>query len=245
MEHSEEKITQLLRTKYSGQHWAFVSQVPNGTGMNKSRTCDGMAMGLWESQGLHLHGFEIKVSRSDWLSELQIPEKAIAFSRYCHFWWIVAPPGIVKPEEVAGGWGIQEVTKAGDGLRVKKAASLLSPEKVGPEFLAGLFRTVERQSSEVDLQAARSEGYDAGRKNGLKDAKQYAKTDTARFKREAEKLQRNLDAFEEASGISIGMYRGGQLGELVATARKIDNADTALANIRWRLESTLTALDSS
>lgn len=60
----------LLRERYQGRDWAFLLQVPDGTGMAKSRTADALAMGLWPSKGLNLHGFEVKASRSDWLAEL-------------------------------------------------------------------------------------------------------------------------------------------------------------------------------
>lgn len=243
---TETTVTQLLRSKYSGQHWAFVAQVPNGTAMNKSRTCDGMAMGLWPSKGLHLHGFEIKVSRSDWLAEIQLPEKAVAFSRYCHFWWIVAPPGIIKLEEVAAEWGVQEVTKSGQRLRVKKAASLLSLEPVGPDLLAGIFRACARQGSESEIKQARRDGYDAGHKDGYKSGKQWVAHDGEGFQREAERWRRVVKEFEEASGIAIQRYGGGDLGSLVAKARAIQNAESEMDRLRTRAQGvldTLTAAD--
>ena len=238
-EHTETTITQLLRSKYSGMNWAFVSQVPNGTGMNKSRTCDGMAMGLWPSKGLHLHGFEIKVSRGDWLAEIQDPEKAVAFSRYCHFWWIVAPAGIIKPAEVAAEWGIQEVTKKGGSLRVTKAASLRSPDPIGVDFLAGLFRACSRESSEAEIK----QGFDAGRKAGWAAAEQYGDTDAGRFEREATNLRRSIERFEEASGLSIGQYNGGQIGQLVRQARAINNIEKKLEAIRQQAQRVLEVLD--
>jgi len=240
-EHTETTITQLLRSKYSGRNWAFVSQVPNGTGMNKSRTCDGMAMGLWPSKGLHLHGFEIKVSRGDWLAEIQDPEKAVAFSRYCHFWWIVVPSGIIKPVEVAADWGVQEVTKA--GLRVKKAATLRSPELIGVDFLAGLFRACSRESSEAEIKQARQSGFDAGRKAGWAAAEQYGDTDAGRFKREATNLRCSIERFEEASGLSIGQYNGGQIGQLVRQARAINNIEKKLAGMREQVQRIREVLD--
>ena len=161
--HTDRSVPTLLRDKYSGQAWAFISQVPNATGMAHSRTCDGLAMSLWPSKGLHLHGFEVKVSRSDWLSEIQDLSKSFAFSRYCHYWWIVAPKGIVKLEELPEQWGLQEVT-ASDNIRVKKPASLLTPELVGPEFLAGLFRSVHRAGTESEIRAAYHQGKTDARK---------------------------------------------------------------------------------
>ena len=54
---------------------------------------------------LPVHGFEVKVSRSDWLRELADESKADAWARYCHHWWLVAPAEVVKPGELPTGWG--------------------------------------------------------------------------------------------------------------------------------------------
>jgi hypothetical protein len=233
---TEGDITQLLRAKYRGRDWAFLAQVPNGTGTHKSRTCDGMAMSLWPSKGLHLHGFEIKVSRGDWLAEIQQPEKSEAFIRYCHYWWIVAPAGVVKLDEVAGNWGVQEVTKQGDKLRVTKAASLMSPIAVDPSFLAALFRAMRRESSEHELQTARQEGYSDGFREGQRASDNQQKRAAEWAGREDESLRRSVAAFEAASGLAINAYNGGSLGEQVARARKLEDAEAALSAIRKRVE---------
>lgn len=73
-----------------------------------------------------LHGHEVKVSRGDWLRELQDPSKAAAWSRYCDRWWLVAPSGVARPDELPAGWGLMEV--AGSGLRVTVQAPRLDPE---------------------------------------------------------------------------------------------------------------------
>ena len=73
-----------------------------------------------------LHGHEIKVSRGDWLRELQDPSKSAAWSRYCDRWWLVAPPGVARREELPAGWGLMEVT--GAALRVTVQAPRLHPE---------------------------------------------------------------------------------------------------------------------
>ena len=54
-----------------------------GRGAIRIRVADFIAQDLWESAGMHLIGHEVKVSRSDWLTELADPTKAEAIKRYC------------------------------------------------------------------------------------------------------------------------------------------------------------------
>ena len=50
-------IEELLRQRFGPPHFAFLEQVRAGAGFDQ-RTADAMAMGLWKSRGLDLHGFE-------------------------------------------------------------------------------------------------------------------------------------------------------------------------------------------
>lgn len=60
-------------------------------------------------------GFEVKVSRSDWLSELKKPEKADSLARYCDRWYLViSDPKIVKDGELPPTWGL--LCRKGDRL---------------------------------------------------------------------------------------------------------------------------------
>lgn len=72
-----------------------------------------------------VHGFEVKVTRSDWLRELADPTKADEWARYCHHWWLVAPREVVKPGELPGGWG--HLAPAGQRLRMVTEAPLRQP----------------------------------------------------------------------------------------------------------------------
>ena len=94
-------IEDLLSNRFCAPAWAFLPQVRNGTGfLNVTRTVDAIAMGLWPSRGLYMHGFEIKVRRGDWLNELRNPEKAEEIGQFCDFFWVVAPKEVIKFEEV-------------------------------------------------------------------------------------------------------------------------------------------------
>lgn len=71
---------------------------------------------------LAIHGFEVKVSRGDWLRELRDPSKADEWAQHCHHWWLVAPRDVVRPGELPEGWG--HLAPAGRRLRQVVAAPL-------------------------------------------------------------------------------------------------------------------------
>lgn len=72
------------------------------------RRCDAIHVGFTSASGQMLTGHEIKISRSDWLHELDQPDKALTWADQCHAWYVVAPRGLVKREELPSGWGLME-----------------------------------------------------------------------------------------------------------------------------------------
>ncbi|QNJ56375.1 hypothetical protein KNV19_gp61 [Gordonia phage Portcullis] len=96
-----------------GHRWIIAEKVRCRAGFagwdpqhGRLRTADALAIDTWMSKGMELHGFEVKCSRSDWLTELKQPEKSEAFRRICDRWWLVtSDPSIVKPGELPDGWG--------------------------------------------------------------------------------------------------------------------------------------------
>lgn len=210
-------ILELIRAKYSGQAWATLPQVPDGTGGTKSRTADALAMSLWPSQGLHLHGFEIKVSRSDWQREIQDPSKADTFASRCDFWWIVAPEGVVQLAEMPGSWGLLSPTRNGCGLTVKKGAERRpSPEAIDRPFLAAMFRALHRDlPGKKELIEEYERGYKECRERltGSREAEKHAHKLQEDWK--LKKLRESVEAFEKISGIKIDEYNGCRIGDLV------------------------------
>jgi hypothetical protein len=147
---TEHDVIQALHARYgevhgNGRRYAVAGGVRSGTGFNARRTADFIAMDLWPSKGLALHGHEVKVSRSDWLRELAEPEKAAEFIPYLNHWWlVVSDPAIVRDGELPGGWGLMEVQ--GGRLAVKHAAPRRDAEPLPPARLAALLRAVAQTS---------------------------------------------------------------------------------------------------
>lgn len=201
------EIEQLIKEKFPEPTYAFLSQVRNGTGFSKlPRTADAIAMCLYPSRGLHLHGFEIKVYRNDWLNELKNPDKAEEISQFCDFWWIVACPEVVNVIEVPVNWGLMS---AGKSLKVIKEAKLLTVKPIDKLFLAAILRRAQSMiTPEAKLLKAFKDGQEAGMKY---------KDET--FKSAYEKHQlliKEIETFEKASGVRIGQYHNNeQIGKAV------------------------------
>lgn len=97
-----------------------------------------------------IHGHEVKVSRSDWLTEMRDLTKSERIKRFCDYWWlVVSGPGIVKDGELPEGWGL--LVKSGTKLRAKIKAPKLSPEPLTLDFVAGLAAAAERTAYRAPL----------------------------------------------------------------------------------------------
>lgn len=139
--------------KYNGNgiRYTRAEHVKITAGHDSRRVCDYMAIDLWTGYGIDagpkLHGHEVKVSRSDWLTELRDPEKAESFAQYCDYWWLViSDKDIVKPGELPDGWGL--MIAHGPSVRVKTPAkkrnAVPMPRHLQATFSRALTKTTLR-----------------------------------------------------------------------------------------------------
>lgn len=136
----------------------------------------GTSSRMYRSKRHALHGFEVKVSRSDWLRELKAPSKSVAISSYCDYWWLaVSGPDIVKPGELPPEWGLLVPTKGrpqpddwrppswapltpwpgAPKLRAVARARQLEPKPLEREFIACIVRRFAREQEDAVAEAAR------------------------------------------------------------------------------------------
>ncbi len=223
---SSADILKVIRNGYPPDAYAVLTEVANTTGAGQSRYADAVAMSLWPSRGLGLHGFEIKVSRGDWLSELKNPAKSSEIQKYCDHWWIVTPDTeIILENELPVTWG-HYVVKNGR-LKVKVKAPRLCPEPMSLGFIAAIFR---RQAEILD--ELKKEAWDSGYEQGKLDAKNpEMNAELAVCKRDFERLKDSLDLFEEKSGLKIGEWNGSALGETVAFIERFRNCPFGRAKL--------------
>jgi hypothetical protein len=126
---TESDLIQRIATRYekdrgNGPSAVVVRHVKNAAGFAATRCLDAVAVSLYPGQGCPISGFEVKVSRSDWLRELRDPSKAEAFAEHLDFLWLVAPLNVVK-DDLPPRWGW--LAPVGDGLRVQRQAEPLRP----------------------------------------------------------------------------------------------------------------------
>jgi hypothetical protein len=124
-----------------------------------------------------LQGFEIKVSRADWINELKDPRKSEATKRYCNRWWLlIASETFVRASELPDDWGL--MVAHGTGLRTIKEAPRLEPDAPSVQFITGLMRANKRSHISEDLHAQyiqdNNRRIEAALRKEFADLKQFA-----------------------------------------------------------------------
>lgn len=209
-----------LAKKFAAPEFAFLPQLSNGTGGHRSRTADAVAMSVWPSRGLHLHGFEIKVSRGDYRHEMKQPEKSEAVQRFCHFWWIVTDKNVIREglDIIPPTWGWMEAF--GVGLTIKKQAPMLTPEAFSVPFVAALLRGAAEAIPYLKNDFVPAADVDAlvSERTQRNLALELARRDPSADQLKA--LQERVTAFEAAAGIQIS-HRFGEDPAKIGAAVKL------------------------
>lgn len=201
-------LEQMIRKRHSGDAWVVLGEVSNSTGFARSRSADVVALGTWPSRGLDLHGFEIKVSRSDLLSELAKPEKADGVGKYCSYWWLVVSDAkIVDGVAIPGTWGV--LAPRNRILREIKRPEKLEARPWTPAFAASLIRNYSR---------------------GMVSVKELEKERVERDAIIREEVKKARDRDESQSGANLKAYE--RLQERVRVAEQIIGCDFS----RWDLD---------
>jgi hypothetical protein len=152
---TERDMLDLLHLRYTrnqhgnGPRYVMAEHVRNYCGfagyrtITPLRTADALAVDLWPSSGHVVHGFEVKVSRSDWLTELKDPEKAEAFKPYCDYWWLVVPDAAIVRDDLPPGWGLMTAVGT-NGLRIRIRAPRLDRQPMPFEMTASWLRATAK-----------------------------------------------------------------------------------------------------
>lgn len=142
-------LVRLLRARHPSPAWAFFPEFRESTG-HDVRTLDALAVGLFPSAGLEVHGFEVKVSRGDLLREIKDPAKSDAIGRFCNRFWLVVPDASVVAgieHEMPATWGImvraEKTARSEERLRVAKKAERLTG--IGAAHVRGFVASLARR----------------------------------------------------------------------------------------------------
>lgn len=205
-------IWEQMRRRYLAPEWAIFFEVANGPGSHLRRYADAVAMSLFPSRGLDVHGFEIKCSRNDWVRELKRPEKADEIATYCDFWWlVVAEKEIVKDGELPEPWGL--LTSNGKELRVAKRATRLDPKPLTRKFMAAMLRRAHENATNAVRKSKEAEEAYA---RGVADGKSEREWEATRNAERLAELRERIEAFQAVSGVRIDGYEGADdIGEAV------------------------------
>lgn len=222
----EAKITAQDMERYLGERycdslqWVFLTQVRSSTG-GANRIADAMAFNMYGSTGYEILGFEIKISRADFLSELKDMSKSNEIMSHCDKWFLVVPDAaIVKDGELPKNWGLLVLK---DGKLVQKVRPVPhTPIPMPLHFIASVLRRsgnevnrirnqhVKREDIKVEIEAAHKRGYEDGRGYNGKGTEEALK-----------KLREYVSEFEKASGISLEEWRGKEYAKSVGMYVKL------------------------
>lgn len=197
-----DEIADRIASRYAKDRgWLVIREAqPPTPAKETARRYDAVAVSLWGSMGSVVHGFEIKVARSDWRAELLNPSKSAALAKHCDYWWVVAPKDVVQVAEAPTGWGVLHVS--GNGLRVGRQAEQLKPtrEESFWQFLLSrcVYRTDRDEAAQLRTLTARI----------VADQGKSADRDASHEVRALGRLREQVDAFEKASGVRIDGYAG-------------------------------------
>ncbi|MGL4241670.1 MAG: hypothetical protein ACRCTI_11210 [Beijerinckiaceae bacterium] len=147
------RIENALVTRLEPQHITLF-EVGDAVGGRARRFADAIGVYNWTTPSPHFVGFEIKISRGDWLRELRDPSKADAFLPYCKTWCLAAMPGVANKEELPPSWGLLELH--GEKLVTKVRPPVLAPQSPPWPLIQMLIRRAhERRDGEVMSEASK------------------------------------------------------------------------------------------
>ena len=227
-------------------NWLY--EVGNATGFRCNRHADALVISVWPSRGLWIAGVEAKVSRSDWKKELDDPRKADAIQRYCDYWWVAAPEGVIELSEVPENWGLYVI----DGKRAKvaKQAPKLDPEPMSLTFVTSVLRNASQGLGQAISNARAQE-----REKIIASAPAGSQAEVDELSRKVRQLQWDADRypslletvkkFEKAAGlvdgaIEHGRYTAEDTGQLYRAALTLKGV--RVARLAQQFEDVAAAL---
>lgn len=226
---------EMLAKRYPSPEWALMLEVAPATG-GGTRYADAIAVNLWGSRGHAIHGFEVKVSRSDWQRELKDPAKAEPLYRNCDHWWIVAPRGVVRDGELPPTWGLLELRES--GLTQTVAAPRLEAQPLTRAFFASLMR---RGHEQIEAIAERMQRQAVAAARAEIDER--VRREVASATRHHAEMKAKMDEFQRRTGVEFSPWSGPPVGIVKLAARlsslqgyKQDGSLACLADLATSLE---------
>jgi len=238
------EVRSLLNERFCQSNgYVYVNEVPNATTVHKSRTIDGLAMGIWKKSGITLNAFEIKVARTDFLRELDDISKAADFESQAHYFWLVSPRDVAKVEEIPANWGWLVVSES--GLTIRKRAVLNASANLTYHFLAALLRVMDNRPrpGAVELTAEFNRGFETGRNLRAHSEAATAKRNTVDLERRIDRANQIAREFKDVCGVDITDYY--QSGHRLGQAVKVVMAQPNLNAIQDQMTRAMSVINSA
>jgi len=202
------EVAARIAKRHDTYEWLFLEEMRNSTGFGATRSADAIAFKMYGD--LSIHGYEYKVTRSDWLKELQDPDKADTFKVYCDRWWLaVGDKDIVRPGELPPDWGL--LVPYGKTMRVSRGAPELKPRPISRGMQASFMQRMYREAHSDETHQKEME---EARVKAKEHAECTAKSHVDMAMQERDSALAGIVAFEKASGIKISEYRGSNQGAM-------------------------------
>lgn len=182
-----DRLRGFLRDRHPPPEWVMAFEVQAERDEGGLRFADAIAFDTRKGAGMAVHGFELKVSRSDWLNEVRDPGKSNAAKSLVDYWWVVAgAPGIVRDKELRPGDGLLAVVPSA-GLTVlthaaRRVGGYVDQGRVDRALVAAMLRRVDpmepRAYWEGRERRAEEKGYAKGRNEAGRLARKRDRTGT-------------------------------------------------------------------
>lgn len=105
-----EDVLKVIRRRHSTHRWCVIEEMRLGSGFGThERRIDLWALDCAPSRGNPAIAYEVKVSRSDFLKDLQSMVKQRGARMYSNEFWYAAPKGLIRPDEIPVWAGLLEI----------------------------------------------------------------------------------------------------------------------------------------
>lgn len=118
------RVLRALANRHNPERgWLFLIEAALDAG-SWSHRVDALALNLYASQNYRRVIYEVKLSRSDFFTELRDPEKTRRSAHYASSFFFACPEGLVKPSEVPDPYGLVVVKENNRTRMVKRCKEL-------------------------------------------------------------------------------------------------------------------------
>jgi hypothetical protein len=229
-----EDLKAAIAQRYEWPEWHVQSEVTLAL-----RRLDVVAFNLWGARGYRIVGFEIKVSRGDWLRELAAFQKSEEWMQVVDAFYVVTPPKLVKEDELPADWGHLEFT--GAKMMTRRVATSRKGATTIPREVAARFFTQLGNAARTARQNAEWQLAD-------REQERVKKVVTERLERDYKERfagsERSLEDYHQllkALGVESHGWRPFEAAMKAAAAFVSAKGD--LNGIRQRLDQTIGALN--